>query len=149
MLVRFSNPYKSLNNYFSMKNNFEGLMDSFFNDSTQPNLSEDKILKSAIVDKEVSFLLLIEAPGFIKENIKLVLHEDVVTVKAERKPDTLEENSRWIRSERVYGSFSKSFQLPSKINPSNVEAEYKNGILEITLTKAEKIQPKEIDIKIK
>ena len=149
MLVRFSNPYKSLNNYFSMKNNFEGLMDSFFNDSTQPNLSEDKILKSAIVDKEVSFLLLIEAPGLTKENIKLVLHEDVVTVKAERKPDTLEENSRWIRSERVYGSFSKSFQLPSKINPSNVEAEYKNGILEITLPKAEKIQPKEIDIKIK
>jgi HSP20 family protein len=149
MLVRFSNPYKSINNYFSTKNNFDKLLDSFFNDSTLPYSSNDKILKSAIIDKNDSWLLVVEAPGFIKENIKLAVNDDVVTVTAERKPDTLDENSRWIRNERVFGSFSRTIQLPSKINSEIVEAEYKDGILKVVLKKEEKIQPKNIDIKIK
>jgi len=149
MLVRFSNPYKNLSDYFSTRNNFDQLLDSFFNDSTCPCPSNDKILKSSIIDKEDSLLLFVEAPGFTKENIKLGLNEDVITVSAERKADTLNENSRWILSERAYGNYSRSFQLPSKINSANVEAEYKDGILKVILPKAEKILPKDIDIKIK
>jgi HSP20 family protein len=149
MVVRLSNPYKSINNYFSMKNNYDNLLNSFFNDSTRPYMSNDKILKFSIIDKKDSLLLIVEAPGLAKENIKLLLNDDIVTVTVERKPVTLDDNSRWIRSERVYGAFSRTFQLPVKINSENVEAEYKNGILKAVFKKAEIIQPKNIDIKIK
>jgi HSP20 family protein len=149
MLVRVSNPYKNLNNYFSIKNNFDKLMDSFFSDSTMPYFNSDKLLKSTLVDKWNTIVLFVEAPGIPKENIKLVLNDDILSISVDRKPETLDDNSKWIKSERTYGSFKRSFQMPVKVNSSKVDAEYKDGILKITLEKEAKVEPKEIDIKIK
>jgi HSP20 family protein len=149
MLVKVSNPYNCLNNYFSVKNNLDKVMDSFFNDSTRSYYGTDRILRSSIVEKENNIVIFVEAPGFSKENIKIVLNEDIVSITAERKPETLDENSRWVRSERAFGSFNRSFQLPSRVNSSKVDADYKDGILKIELEKEAKVEPKEIDIKIK
>lgn len=147
MLVRVANPNRVIGNYFSGQNNFDRLFNSFFSDSVKPYAVPNKILRSTILDKRDHLLLIIEAPGFNKENIKISVSGDVITIKAFRKPEQISENWNIVRSERVFGSFERSFQLPSAIEQSKIDAEYKDGLLKIVLPKEEKAQPKEIVIK--
>lgn len=89
-----------------------------------------------------------ELPGMKKEDIEIALHDGVLSISGERKSeDTREENGTY-RSERYFGRFHRSIPLETQVNASKVSAQYKDGLLTITLPKAEEVKPKQIEIKV-
>ena len=91
-----------------------------------------------IIENEKNFEILVAVPGMNKEDFSIDINENYLTVSGERK-FTKERKENAFRSiETQYGSFSRSFSLPDNININSIEAEYKNGILEIVLPKDEK-----------
>jgi len=97
-------------------------------------------------DKE--YLIKAEIPEMKKEDIKLSVHDDVLTITGERKYEKEEKNKKYHRVERAYGSFMRSFTLPEDADGSKVGAEYKDGLLKVHLPKSEKAKPKAIEVKV-
>lgn len=92
--------------------------------------------RTDVVDTGDAFKLEAELPGFDKEDIKIDIENDCLTVSAEHKSEKKEENSKknFVKRERFYGSYTRSFDV-SGINVDGIEAEYSNGILTLTLPK--------------
>jgi HSP20 family protein len=90
-----------------------------------------------------------ELPGLTKENVSVRLENNVLTVEGERKLAREDKRDNYHRIERAYGSFVRSFTIPSNVNPEKVDAEFKDGVLRITLPKREEAKPKQIDVKVK
>jgi HSP20 family protein len=87
-----------------------------------------------------------EVPGMTKEDISISLSDNVLTLRGEKKKEKEEKGKTFYRMERSYGSFARSFTLPSAVLANKVKAVHKDGILEITLPKAEEVKTKEIPI---
>jgi HSP20 family protein len=90
-----------------------------------------------------------EVPGVEKDNIKIEYSNGVLTIKGERKLEKEVKEEDYHRLERSYGSFQRSFSIPSTVDPDKINAVYKNGVLKIELPKQEKAKPKEIKIEVK
>ncbi len=110
-----------------------------------------------IAEDEKNLYLYVELPGIKKEDVKITINDDrVLFLKGEKKRDYQEakegevntESRTYIRAERAYGEFNRSFVLPENINAENVNANFNNGVLTITLNKIEPAKPKEIEIQI-
>ena len=92
-----------------------------------------------------AFTIAVELPGVKKEEVRLELKNESLTLCGERKPERdIREGAH--RIERVYGPFLRSFNLPSHINSSAVKAAFRDGVLEIVLPKVEAAKPRQIDI---
>jgi len=100
-----------------------------------------------IDETEDAFSIKAELPGVEKDNVSINIDKGVLTIKGEKKTET--EDKKRHRVECSYGSFVRSFTLPQSVNVDNVEAEYNNGILNLTIPKSEEAKPKEIEVKIK
>ena len=92
-------------------------------------------------------VLKAELPGLNKEDLDLSLHDGVLTLAGERREDKNLEKSEVHRSERFLGKFQRSFTLPAAVDVANVQASFKDGILTVTLPKAEEARPKHIEVK--
>lgn len=101
-----------------------------------------------IYEDEHSITLKLEVPGIDEKDIDVRVENSTLTVRGERKfeKDVKEENFH--RIERSYGSFSRSFTLPNTVNPEQVNADYTNGVLTITLAKRAEAKPKQIKVNI-
>jgi HSP20 family protein len=97
-------------------------------------------------DKE--FVVKAEVPEMKKEDIKINVHDDVLTLSGERKYEKEEKGKKYHRVERAYGSFLRSFTLPENADGTKVSAEYKDGVLKVRLPKSENAKPKAIEVKI-
>jgi HSP20 family protein len=95
------------------------------------------------------FLVNVDLPGINKEDISLNLDNNMLTITGERKFEVDEKKDNYHRVEKQYGKFSRAFRLPNNVDEKNVEAEYKNGELHITLKKKEEKKPREISIQVK
>jgi HSP20 family protein len=128
--------------------------DNFFNDFFSPAVWSDpardvsSIPAANVHETPTSYVLEISAPGRNKENFKVNLDKDLLTVSYEKKEESATENNKSIRSEFHYNSFKRSFSLDEKIDGSNIQAKYENGILKIELPKKPEVQeqPKQIAI---
>jgi HSP20 family protein len=90
-----------------------------------------------IIENTDSFQLEIAAPGMVKDDFKINLENNILTISVEVEDQKREEGKNYSRKEFYYGSFSRSFTLPKTINVDNIKADYDNGILRITLPKKE------------
>ena len=90
--------------------------------------------RTDVIDTGDAFKLESELPGFKKEDIKIDIENDCMTISAERKTDNKEEKDNYVKRERYYGSFSRSFDV-SGINVDGIEAAYNDGVLTVTLPK--------------
>ena len=89
----------------------------------------------------------VELPGFNREDIKVNLDKNVLTIGGERRFEAGEDKKRrYHLTERSYGRFARSFTLPGTVNPEKIKAEYKEGLLTLTLPKVEAAKPKEIAV---
>jgi HSP20 family protein len=100
-----------------------------------------------MVEGENESVLVAEVPGMKKDEISISVHDGALTISGERKSPALPEKSAWIRSERSSGKFSRTVQLPHEVNLDAIAAELTDGILRITLPKAESVRPREISVK--
>ncbi len=101
-----------------------------------------------IVEKDNAFELTAELPGLDAKNIELSLSDDVLTIKGEKKEEKEEKTKDRYIPERRYGSFRRSVQLPSSIDAGKIEANYKSGILTVTLPKSAEAQKKQTVIPV-
>jgi len=101
-----------------------------------------------ITEDEKEYLVKAELPELKKEEIKISVHDDVLSISGERKYEKEEKGKKYHRVERAYGSFMRSFTLPENADGSKVNAEYKDGVLHIHLPKLEMAKPKAIEVKV-
>lgn len=101
-----------------------------------------------IVEDDKEYLIKAEVPEIKKEDVRVTVQDDVLTINGERTLEKEEKGKKYHRVERSYGRFVRSFTLPEDADGSKVTAEFKDGVLRVHLSKAEKSKPKSIDVKI-
>jgi HSP20 family protein len=97
-------------------------------------------------EDEHGFHVEVAVPGLSRQDMELVFEDGVLTIKGERKSDGLENNQRYFAHEIGWGAFSRSFRLPTYIDPEKVSASYKDGILTMALPKREEAKARRIEI---
>ena len=90
--------------------------------------------------------LEVEIPGVNERDFDISIADNVLTLKGERKEEKNEKSENFLRQERPYGKFSRSFTLPGSVDPEHVNADYVNGVLHIRLAKRAEARPKQIQI---
>lgn len=139
-LVRYNRPNRDL-----MSRNFSDIMDEFFNDAVRSN--RDTFVPGIdISETDDQFLISAELPGMDKEDIEISLENRQLSISGERKFEKKEDGKKFHRVETRYGSFNRSFQLPDNVDEESIEATYENGLLNISIDKAEDKVKKKIEI---
>lgn len=98
-------------------------------------------------DKD-NFVIKAEMPGMRKEDIEVSLNAGALSISGERKQESESKDREWIRSERSFGRFQRTLELPTSVQADKVSAEYRDGILTITLPKAEEAKPRQIGVTV-
>ena len=102
-----------------------------------------------IVDAEKAYEVTAELPGIDDKNIEVTLSDDVLTIKGEKREEKEEKERNYQLSERLYGAFERSFEMPEGVDTEKVEARFDKGVLKITLPKKPEALKKEKKIEIK
>jgi len=134
-------------------------MDALFNDwagglkSTGTSSAANFTPSLDISETDGEIRIVAELPGVDQKDVEVTLAGDVLTIKGEKrseKDETKEEKGRtWHRTERSFGSFQRSMRLPRDIDPSKVNADFKDGVLTVTLPKPQELQQQTKKIEIK
>lgn len=101
-----------------------------------------------IAEDDKGYAITIEVPEVRKEDLHLSVENGVLTITGARKFEEEERGKRYLRVERAYGNFSRSFTLPDDIDSGRVSAQYEHGVLKVRIPKAEPAKPRSIDIKV-
>jgi HSP20 family protein len=113
-----------------------------------PEVAEGWTPALDLVEDKESFVATVELPGLKKDGIEVSFEEGVLTISGERKVEERKEIDGVHRTERVFGTFSRSVRLPKPVNEAKVKAAYKDGILTVSLPIAEIAKPKQIEVKV-
>ena len=134
-LIRYNS---TLNDF--VPTSFNNLIDRFFSDSLARSggSAYSFVPKVDIYENEKAFELHVSVPGVNKDDFKLDLNENYLTVSGERKFTKEKKEGNFHSVETQFGSFSRSFALPDNVDANKISAKYNNGILEVTLPKDEK-----------
>ncbi|MDD6812191.1 MAG: Hsp20/alpha crystallin family protein [Lachnospiraceae bacterium] len=125
----------------------ESLFDDFFDDFARPARSVARystptmnVMRTDVKEDENGYELHIELPGYQKEDVKAQLKDGYLTINAEsnQNKDQKDENGKFIRRERYYGTCSRSFYVGEDITEEDIKAKFENGILKVTVPKKEK-----------
>lgn len=101
-----------------------------------------------ISETDTAYLIKAEIPGVKKEDVKVTIQDGMLTIQGERKQEKEEKSKKFHRIERSYGSFMRSFRVPDDADESAVKAEFKDGMLNVTLAKSEKSKNKAINVSV-
>lgn len=128
------------------------MFDRFFRGGT---VADDGIMTTNwlpavdLIEKDDEFVAKVELPGVSKDDVKITMQDNILTVRGEKKEEKETRQSNYHRLERSYGSFQRSFTLPNAVKADKVEAQYKDGILTITLPKSEEAKRKQIEVRVR
>jgi HSP20 family protein len=128
------------------------LFDGFFHGGTQADGDLGLSHWTPAVDiaeRDDEYLVKVELPGVEKEDVKITLESNILTIRGEKKAEKEETGKEYHRMERACGSFQRSFTLPTTVKGDRIDALYKDGILTIRLPKAEEAKSKQIEVKVK
>ncbi|HEY0172885.1 MAG TPA: Hsp20/alpha crystallin family protein [Pyrinomonadaceae bacterium] len=99
-----------------------------------------------IFENKDEIVLEAELPGMNREDFELTIENNVLTLRGERRFEKRDEADNYHRVERAYGAFTRSFTLPQTVSAENAAAEYKNGVLRVTLRKREEVKARRIEV---
>jgi HSP20 family protein len=128
-LVKFNNKTRNTAPYFN------NVFDSLFSEALEKNQSIKKVPNVNIYEAANEYKIELAAPGLSKEDFKIDLKKDNLSVWAEKKVENVEAQKDYTRKEFEYNSFARSFILPEGVDVDKISAEYINGILYITMGK--------------
>lgn len=101
-----------------------------------------------VSETDAEYVVKAELPEVKKEDVKVTMEDGVLTLEGERRQEKEEKGKRYHRIERSYGSFMRSFELPDNVDTSKAKAEFKDGMLTLSLPKSEKAKSKALEIKV-
>jgi HSP20 family protein len=129
-------------------------MNRLFRESYSPEIQEEALTATSfaplvdIYEDEHSITLKLEVPGIDEKDIDVQIENNTLTVQGERKIEKEEKEENFRRVERHYGSFTRSFTLPSSVDPAQISAHYDKGVLKIRLAKKAEAKPKQIKVNV-
>jgi HSP20 family protein len=143
-LVKFNNGQKN-----AVSPWFSDVLDSLINDSAVNDRFVTKTPAVNIAETENEFHIELAVPGMKKEDFKISLDKNVLSVSTEKKAENVDEGKKYSKREYTYNSFVRSFTLPESADQSKIAAEYTDGILKLNVIKKEeaKFQTREIAVK--
>jgi HSP20 family protein len=154
-LVRW-NPARELErwapDFFGVQREINRLFDDSFRGGMQAEEALGRSYWSPAVDiaeRDNEYVVKVELPGVNKDDVKITLESNILTIRGEKKQEKEEKGENSHRLERSYGSFQRSFTLPTIVKNDKIDAVYRDGILTVTLPKAEEAKPKQIEVKVK
>lgn len=129
---------------------FEEFFEDFFKPADAPDAPARRhwIPAADIVERQGNLILRVQVPGVDEKNIELKLDGDTLTVRGERKLDTQDEGTKYHRIESHHGVFSRSFRLSDTVDRDQITADYRNGVLTVTLPQKPEARPREIPVKV-
>jgi HSP20 family protein len=131
---------------FSVQNEMNRILDNIWGDRGG---DDGSMLVPAVdlVEKDDKFSVSIELPGLKREDVKVTLQENTLTISGTKNRESETRGDRYHRIERSFGSFCRTVNLPTGVDLSGIKADFKDGILTVQLSKVEEAKPKEIAIK--
>ena len=144
-LVKLANGPKN----YSVNPFFNDVFDSILNDSFLGDKLSSRVPAVNIAETENEFHIELAAPGLKKEDFKINLDKNVLSISAEKKAENVEEGKKYSKKEYSYNSFVRSFTLPDSVDHAKIDAAYTDGVLTLSIAKKEeaKIQSREIAVK--
>jgi len=143
-IVRGYNPFAELE---ALREQFDKILSA----ATQESVRKDIAFIPAVNTREGddAYYIEVDLPGVKKEDINIDVDENTLTISGERKVKQEHKEDNFYKVESVYGKFERSFSLPEDVDTDKIEAEFKNGVLEIKIPKVQKVEqtPKKIEIK--
>lgn len=143
-------PWKPFREISTLRKEMDTLLSKFFG---KPSLveafGEEWSPTLDVSETDNSIIVKAELPGLEAKDIDVSLSGDVLTIKGEKRKEEEEKGEQYHYSERYYGSFQRSFRLPTTIQSDKIEAGFEKGVLKIILPKTEEAKKKEIKIEVK
>ncbi|NNN07334.1 MAG: Hsp20/alpha crystallin family protein [Elusimicrobia bacterium] len=129
---------------------FGGLLDDLFASSRMnlPGTPAAWLPRADIRETDKEYILDVVLPGVKKEDVKVEMKDDVLTVSGEKKSEKEEKGKTWLRRESSYGSFVRSFALPEGLHPEDVKASCKDGVLTLTMRKPAEVKSRGVSVKV-
>jgi HSP20 family protein len=123
-----------------------------FNDAFERTEGESNLTAWApavdISENEHELVVKADLPGVDAKDLDIRVENNVLTIRGERKFEKKVNEDNYLRVERAYGSFSRSFALANTVNPEGIKAEYQNGVLTLAIPKREEAKPKQIKVNV-
>src|SRR5277367_736840 len=140
-LVKFNNGQKNAVNPW-----FSDVFDSLINDSILNDRFVTKTPAVNIAETENEFHIELAVPGLKKEDFKISVDKNILSVSAEKKAENVEEGKKYSKREYSYNSFVRTFTLPESADQAKIDAQYNDGVLSLSVAKKEeaKVQTREI-----
>ena len=141
-------PGRTLRGLEEMERGMESMFGSFFPAMWRRLPAEERGWSPPMemYEKEDRFVVKLDLPGMRKEDIDISVVGDALIIKGERKAESEIKDEDYYCCERSYGSFYRSLDMPTAVESKQIEANYRDGILEVTLPKAAEVKPKKIEI---
>jgi len=139
---------KPRNRFGLMNSGFERLFEDLFDGGSLPTTEQGWSPRVDVSERDEDYLVSFDLPGMEKDQIDVKFEDNLLTVSGERKLEKQEDTKKGCYVERVYGKFSRSVTLPKDVDPTEIKASYKHGVLEIRIPKAEEKKPKQIEVKV-
>jgi HSP20 family protein len=139
------NPWREMEDFFNRYSPTTGL----------PQISNQELMSSGdwsprvdIAETDKEFSIKAEIPDVNKEDVKVTVENGVLSITGERKQEKEEKGKKFHKIERYYGSFTRSFVLPSNVDDSNIKADYKDGVLRLKIPKTNKNKSNSIKVSV-
>ena len=129
-------------------------MDKIFNQFSSRTFDSEEIPevdwspRVDIAESKDAFIITAELAGMNKDDVKITMKDDILTIRGEKKSEKKCKDDNVHLCERRWGRFVRTFRMPTAVNSKKIDASFKDGILTLTLPKAEEAKPKEIEIKM-
>jgi HSP20 family protein len=132
--------------YLANREPFFRMLDSVFNTEAQGEETRAWVPPVDIQETGDAYLFHAELPGLTKEDIHITLENNVLRLSGERKFEKDVKKESFHRVERTYGTFTRTFTMPTQVDSQKVAAAFENGVLTVTVPKAEQAKPRRIEI---
>lgn len=128
---------------------FNDIFENFFNEAFVSDRMVSRVPAVNIAETDGHYHIELAAPGLKKEDFKIDLERNILTISAEKQTEQTENDKKYNKREYSYSSFVRSFTLPESADDANIEAEYTDGVLRISVAKKEeaKMASRQIEIK--
>ena len=136
---------------FGLQSELNRMFDGLFHGDREETDVRGSTWKPAvdIVENDDEYVAKVELPGVNKDDVKITMENNILTLRGEKSQETKEKSSNYHRVERYYGSFRRSFELPGGVKNDKIDAEYKDGILTIRMPKEEEAKTRLIEVKVR